>query len=103
MHEIKTKNDNGSGDNWPTHYHINLLCGHLFNFIYVIMILSKNLNEVQTLTVLNKELFALRKRREEGLSLTEDDALYDTLIAMLKTYEKRFGTTDPYQVEQLIR
>jgi hypothetical protein len=67
------------------------------------MILSKNLNEIQTLIVLNKELFALKKRRNEGMFLPEDSALYDTIMAMLKTYEKRFGTTDPYQVEQLIR
>jgi len=67
------------------------------------MILSKNLNEIQTLIVLNKELFALKKRRNEGMFLPEDSALYDTIMAMLKTYEKIFGTTDPYQVEQLIR
>jgi len=67
------------------------------------MILPKGLNEIQALILLNKELFALKKRRNEGMSLPEDSALYDTIMAMLKTYEKRFGTTDPHQVEQLIR
>lgn len=67
------------------------------------MILPKGLNEIQALIILNKELFALKKRRDEGMFLPEDSALYDTIMAMLKTYEKRFGTTDPYQVEQLIR
>ena len=65
------------------------------------MILSKNLNEIQTLIVLNKELFALKKRRNEGMSLPEDSALYDTIMAMLKTYEKRYGTTNTSELHEL--
>jgi len=67
------------------------------------MILPKGLTEIQTLIIFNKELFSLKKRRNENMSLPEDSALYDTITAMLKTYEKRFGTTDPHKVEQLIK